>query len=83
MAPSPQWGVELVSGDWGSHGLFLLSFQNKPKVVTVTAGAAPKKEVKKTKNIQKQQGGNHQVAFSEQVAQPRLPQPLRGLCVEE
>uniref|UniRef100_F1REZ4 Chromosome 6 C16orf78 homolog n=2 Tax=Sus scrofa TaxID=9823 RepID=F1REZ4_PIG len=44
------------------------ALQNKPKVVTLTAGAAPKKEVKKTKNIQKQQGGNHQVAFSEQAS---------------
>ncbi|XP_004318174.2 uncharacterized protein C16orf78 homolog [Tursiops truncatus] len=39
--------------------------KNKPKVVTLSA--APVKEEKKAKNVQKQQGGNHQVAFSKQL----------------
>ncbi|XP_030688934.2 uncharacterized protein C16orf78 homolog [Globicephala melas] len=40
--------------------------KNKPKVVTLSA--APVKEEKKAKNVQKQQGGNHQVAFSKQAS---------------
>ena len=50
-------------------GFFSLFFQkNKPKVVTLST--APVKEEKKAKTVQKQQGGNHQVAFSKQVTQP-------------
>ncbi|XP_061030407.1 uncharacterized protein C16orf78 homolog [Eubalaena glacialis] len=40
--------------------------KNKPKVVTLST--APVKEEKKAKNVQKQQGGNHQVAFSKQAS---------------
>ncbi|XP_028333329.1 uncharacterized protein C16orf78 homolog [Physeter macrocephalus] len=40
--------------------------KNKAKVVTLSA--APVKEEKKAKNVQKQQGGNHQVAFSKQTS---------------
>ena len=62
-------------------GLFSLLFQkSKPKVVI--ASAEPAKEEKKTKTALKHQGarrrsqGTQQVAFSEQVTSPRLPQPL-------
>ncbi|XP_024603114.1 uncharacterized protein C16orf78 homolog [Neophocaena asiaeorientalis asiaeorientalis] len=40
--------------------------KNKPKVVTFSA--APVKEEKKAQNVQNQQGGNHQVAFSKQAS---------------
>ncbi|XP_057566795.1 uncharacterized protein C16orf78 homolog [Hippopotamus amphibius kiboko] len=40
--------------------------KNKPNLVTLSR--APVKEEKKAKNVQKQQGGRHQVAFSEQAS---------------
>ncbi|KAM9047122.1 uncharacterized protein C16orf78 homolog [Megaptera novaeangliae] len=40
--------------------------KNKPKVVTLST--APVKEEKKAKTVQKQQGGNHQAAFSKQAS---------------
>lgn len=62
-------------------GLFSLLFQKK-KPKAVIGLAEPAKEEKKTKTALKRQGarrrsqGNQQVAFSEQVMSPGLPQPL-------